>query len=292
LQYENKHIKTILNSEKPKLTLRKSINENAFWNNILEKREIEALTKIGLNNEILNPIYNTLKKKLKNNNIIIESYPEQIKYFEDNMIQQKQELKELKIRINKLTQEKNNLEKDLNQYKANYDNFVSVYLKLKSKLRETKIEISNIKNRIEQYENFKIDNYDKLLTRYNTLIKEQKNKIMSLEAQLFNWRDKIKYLENDIANYKKIYEDKENKYRELLSNKLDLELNIEKIRTELNYYKNNEEKLIDEIKKLQNILWEGKNKSEKLKFTLTRKEAAEIGWVCGGQIDVFIQIIA
>ena len=31
--------------------------------------------------------------------------------------------------------------------------------------------------------------------------------------------------------------------------------------------------------------------SEKLKLTLTRKEAAEIGWVCGGQIDVFIQII-
>ncbi|MFP4020852.1 MAG: XdhC family protein [Halanaerobium sp.] len=34
-----------------------------------------------------------------------------------------------------------------------------------------------------------------------------------------------------------------------------------------------------------------KNKSEKLKFTLTRREAAEIGWVCGGQIDIFIQII-
>ena len=43
------------------------------------------------------------------------------------------------------------------------------------------------------------------------------------------------------------------------------------------------EKALDLIKK---------NKSEKLKFTLTRKEAAEIGWVCGGQIDVFIQIIA
>lgn len=33
-------------------------------------------------------------------------------------------------------------------------------------------------------------------------------------------------------------------------------------------------------------------KSEKLKLTLTRKEAAEIGWVCGGQVDIFIQIIA
>ncbi|MFW6001342.1 MAG: XdhC family protein [Halanaerobium sp.] len=34
-----------------------------------------------------------------------------------------------------------------------------------------------------------------------------------------------------------------------------------------------------------------KNRSDKLKLTLTRKEAAEIGWVCGGQIDVFIQVI-
>lgn len=35
-----------------------------------------------------------------------------------------------------------------------------------------------------------------------------------------------------------------------------------------------------------------KGKSEKLKLTLTRKEAAEIGWVCGGQIDIFIQTIS
>jgi xanthine/CO dehydrogenase XdhC/CoxF family maturation factor len=42
------------------------------------------------------------------------------------------------------------------------------------------------------------------------------------------------------------------------------------------------EKALDLIKK---------GKSEKLKLTLTRKEAAEIGWVCGGQIDIFIQII-
>lgn len=33
------------------------------------------------------------------------------------------------------------------------------------------------------------------------------------------------------------------------------------------------------------------NKSAKVKMTLTRKEAAEIGWVCGGQIDIFIQVI-
>lgn len=32
-------------------------------------------------------------------------------------------------------------------------------------------------------------------------------------------------------------------------------------------------------------------KSGKLELTLTRKEAAEIGWVCGGRIDVFIQLI-
>ena len=32
-------------------------------------------------------------------------------------------------------------------------------------------------------------------------------------------------------------------------------------------------------------------RSEKLKLSLTRKEAADIGWVCGGQIEVFIQVI-
>lgn len=45
----------------------------------------------------------------------------------------------------------------------------------------------------------------------------------------------------------------------------------------------------DVIDKALKLLQKGK--SEKLKLTLTRKEAAEIGWVCGGQIDIFIQII-
>lgn len=48
-----------------------------------------------------------------------------------------------------------------------------------------------------------------------------------------------------------------------------------------------DEKLV--IQKSLNLMQTGK--SEKLKLTLTRKEAAEIGWVCGGQVDVFIQVI-
>lgn len=49
----------------------------------------------------------------------------------------------------------------------------------------------------------------------------------------------------------------------------------------------NDEKEV--INKALNLIEKGR--SEKLKLTLTRKEAADIGWVCGGQIDVFIQII-
>jgi len=44
------------------------------------------------------------------------------------------------------------------------------------------------------------------------------------------------------------------------------------------------------IEKSLNLIKSGKSK--KIKLTLTRKEAAEIGWVCGGQIDIFIQIIS
>lgn len=49
----------------------------------------------------------------------------------------------------------------------------------------------------------------------------------------------------------------------------------------------NDEK--DVIEKAKELISSGK--SDKLKLTLTRKEAAKIGWVCGGQIDVFIQIL-
>ncbi|ADQ15637.1 XdhC family protein [Halanaerobium hydrogeniformans] len=43
------------------------------------------------------------------------------------------------------------------------------------------------------------------------------------------------------------------------------------------------------IEKAINLIDE--QRSEKIKLSLTRKEAADIGWVCGGQIEVFIQII-
>ncbi len=43
------------------------------------------------------------------------------------------------------------------------------------------------------------------------------------------------------------------------------------------------------MKKALELMEQGKH--EKISITLTRKEAAEIGWVCGGAIDVFIELI-
>ena len=49
----------------------------------------------------------------------------------------------------------------------------------------------------------------------------------------------------------------------------------------------NQEK--DIINRAKELLEE--NKSGMISFNLTRKEAAKIGWVCGGDIDVYIENI-
>ncbi len=47
---------------------------------------------------------------------------------------------------------------------------------------------------------------------------------------------------------------------------------------------NQEKEIVD---KAVNLLKEGK--SGRMSFSLTRKEAAKIGWVCGGDIEVYIE---
>lgn len=49
---------------------------------------------------------------------------------------------------------------------------------------------------------------------------------------------------------------------------------------------NQEKQIIEAAKKLLK-----EDKSAKITFNLTRKEAAKIGWVCGGDIEVYIENI-
>ncbi|RCW50682.1 MULTISPECIES: XdhC family protein [unclassified Halanaerobium] len=50
-----------------------------------------------------------------------------------------------------------------------------------------------------------------------------------------------------------------------------------------------DEKII--IDKALQLFSEDCRKSSKVEISLTRKEAAEIGWVCGGNVEIFIQLI-
>lgn len=50
-----------------------------------------------------------------------------------------------------------------------------------------------------------------------------------------------------------------------------------------------DEKII--VDKALRLLAENCKKSQKVEISLTRKEAAEIGWVCGGNVEIFIQLI-
>lgn len=49
-----------------------------------------------------------------------------------------------------------------------------------------------------------------------------------------------------------------------------------------------EKLVVDEALKL---FVERSGSSRKLEINLSRKEAAEIGWVCGGNVDIFLQLI-
>ena len=82
----NKNIKEFLDKEPEKLELKRSLNEDAFWNNVLEKEKIEILKDLSLTNQIMNPLFEKLKDNYTNNQVKINSIPSQINYYKEKII--------------------------------------------------------------------------------------------------------------------------------------------------------------------------------------------------------------
>ena len=78
------------------MELKKSLNEDSFWSNVLEKEKIEILKELSLTNEIINPLFEKLKNNYTDNQIKIESIPNQLKYYNENISKTESELKKLK----------------------------------------------------------------------------------------------------------------------------------------------------------------------------------------------------
>ncbi|MCF8002543.1 MAG: hypothetical protein K9K76_11900 [Halanaerobiales bacterium] len=153
---ENKEINNLLEAEDSRWKLKRSLSNNAFWNNILDEEQIEILKDLTLTDEIVNPIFQNLKTKYSNSKISIESIPVQIQYYERKIKEEKEKLDNLKSELVEKEQKEEKLVSDLNNYKKIYDNEASIYRSLIADKLESEMKIDSLTAQIDFYDS-KVD---------------------------------------------------------------------------------------------------------------------------------------
>lgn len=171
---EVQKISNLLKNEPDKWTLKKTVSEDVFWEKILTPKEIDILQNLHLNNEIINPIYQKLKTQLFDSKIIVDSIPEQIRYYQSSAINSESDLNQLNNKLNIWIQKLDRLKIDIKHYEALYEGQANIYQELKNKLVHNQLEIRSLESEVAFYEK-----------KVNSLEQEVKN------MQDFIWENEI-----------------------------------------------------------------------------------------------------
>ena len=148
---EVEKISDLLEKEPERWELKKAVSDDVFWQQILTAEEINILENLQLNNEIVNPIYQKLSTRLTDSRILVESIPEQIKYYEDLVSVREKEINDLNFRLDNWTQELERLNTDVRNYEVLYKNQANTYQDLKNKLVQKQLEIGLLENQVAFY---------------------------------------------------------------------------------------------------------------------------------------------
>ncbi|RCW44110.1 MULTISPECIES: GNVR domain-containing protein [unclassified Halanaerobium] len=190
LKEENKNIKNILDKEPEKWNLNKSLSNDAFWENILNKEKIEILKDLQLSNEIINPVFQRLKVRYSDNKVTLETLPQEIEYYRSELNNEVMELNRYNARYKELSIKKDHLASDLDKYKKIYLNHANKYKELLAAEMNTKLEVESLSAQLDFYQ----DSRNNLKVEIKTL----QNNIWKAE----NIQDR---LQQEIDNVKNTY---------------------------------------------------------------------------------------
>jgi len=261
---ENEEIRNIIEDESDRWELKKAITTDAIWENILSPEQISQIKNMKLTNEIVNPIYKTLRTRLSNNNIIINSYPKQISHYQKLVEEKRSLVKKQNHKLKTWQQIIDNINNEINHHAKLYDRLAKNYRKLKIDLENTNIKINSLQSQITYFENYQIKNIKGKISNYEKLVNDKEENIKRLNNKLETSQQTISNLQNDVNNYKTIYQNEATTYQKLVDQKLKKEIQIASLENELDYYKENKNELLAEIKTLQSKIWSAQNKKERL----------------------------
>ncbi|MDI3548616.1 MAG: hypothetical protein PWR10_2268 [Halanaerobiales bacterium] len=205
------------------------------------KHDIDLLKqKISINNNKLNDYQAkilSLQALLEEKQIEIEKLNELIKT-EPEKWNLKKAITNDALWQNILDPEKVNILKNM-QLSSEIIN--PIYQKLKDRLAEDKLLVKSIPEQIQEYQ--------KLVSAKTAEIKE-------MNYTLKEWEQTLSRFNLDLNNYKKIYDQETSTYQKLKADFLNSKIKIDSLKAQISFYEDAQINLEDEIKNLQNQIWQ------------------------------------
>jgi len=187
---EREETRVLLAEEPDRWELKRSLSEDVVWEKLLKPEELLMLQEIRMVDEIVNPIYRTLRDRLVDIEISFHQLPLMIDYYERLISQEKERLEELYRTRDRRTQEIESLESDIATYRQIYEEEASSYRGLKMEALQKELTIGSLEVRLDYYQ----ESYEDL-----------KKEVKSLQDHVWEKELVIKELEQQIRDVQQTY---------------------------------------------------------------------------------------
>ncbi|SDL10267.1 Wzz/FepE/Etk N-terminal domain-containing protein [Halarsenatibacter silvermanii] len=267
-------LEEVLAEEPEKQRLEKSLTEDAFWENIFSPEELEIMTDLVMEEERINPVYETLRQERANVRVQLVSIPQQIDQFENEIEEIGREKEELRSELNSLEQKESDLQEDLELYESMYTDWEDTFRDLKREEIEQEREISALETRLQMLEEYENPRIQAQKSHYKTLIAEKESEISTLSQRINTYRDEVALLEQDVQHYQELYDHKASEYRQLKNSYFDLGIEIEHTKNMIEYYSSRRSELSEEVEHLEEQVWQYERRMENITREVDRYESS------------------
>lgn len=262
----------VLEQEPEKYRLERSLSEDVFWDNIFSPEELEILTELVLEEEQINPVYETLRQERSQLEIKVNALPQQISHFAEEIDDLALHKENLRLELSKLEEEEADIKEDLSFYESVLsdwqDDFRDLQLdkvQAERELRGYEVEM----DLLEEYENPRLSQQQDY---YQNIIAEYEDEANELAYEINQYQDKIALLEQDVDHYQELYDHQADNYRDLVKQYFDSGIEIDNLQAQKDYYESHLDYLNEEVDVIEEQVWRFERNIERVERDVSRYE--------------------
>ena len=251
LEVNNKLIDSVeglLTEEPDRWELNRSLSEDVIWQELFNPEELEIISNVVLNEEIVNPLYRELRNIKQRTQIEQDTFKAELTELESDYNSARNALEELQNEFEEQSDVRARLIEDKDNYYKIYNSLVDQYIGFRENISNKELELQL--NRAE-VRALKLD-LESLLVE----IDYDNYNIEELRDLIATERLKRSRLEDDKDHYGKIYNQEASFYKTLEDDYRKLNAELRQKRAQYETVKNEEERLSERVAELDNQIRE------------------------------------